>query len=209
MSGVNPQGCEVHSFKAPTSVDLDHDYMWRSTKVLPERGRIGIFNRSYYEEVLVVRVHPEILARQKLPKPLVTRRIWEQRFEDIKNFESYLARNGVLILKFFLNVSKKEQKKRFLERLEKPDKNWKFSLADLNERAYWSKYQRAYEEAIRHTASEHAPWFIVPADTKWFTKVVVAAALVDGMASLGLEFPKPAPRELKDLKVAKARLLAE
>jgi PPK2 family polyphosphate:nucleotide phosphotransferase len=209
MSGVNPQGCEVHSFKAPTSVDLDHDFLWRCSKVLPERGRIGIFNRSYYEEVLVVRVHPGILARQKLPPRLVTRRIWDERYEDIRNFEAYLARNGVLILKFFLHVSKKEQKKRFLERLEKPEKNWKFSSADLRERPFWSKYQRAYEDAIRATAAPHAPWYVVPADNKWFTKIVVAAALVDAMSSLRLEFPEIDAAARKDLAAAKAQLLKE
>jgi PPK2 family polyphosphate:nucleotide phosphotransferase len=207
MSGVNPQGCEVHSFKAPTSVDLDHDFLWRCAKVLPERGRIGIFNRSYYEEVLVVRVHRELLAGQKLPRELVTKVIWEERFEDIRNFERYLARNGVVILKFFLNVSKEEQKKRFLERLEKPEKNWKFSAADVRERAFWSDYQRAFEEAIRHTATKHAPWFVVPADNKWYTQIVVAAALIDALASLELEFPKLRKKEREELEAAKAALL--
>jgi len=203
MSGVNPQGCQVHSFKSPSSEELDHDYLWRSLKALPERGRIGIFNRSYYEELVVVRVHPELLDKQKLPKALVTKRIWKDRATDIRHFEQYLARNGVVILKFFLHVSKQEQRKRFLERLDKPEKNWKFSSADLHEREFWSAYMAAYEDAIRHTASDEAPWYVVPADHKWFTRVVVAAAIIDALASLGLEFPKVDKAQQKEL--ARAR----
>ena len=189
MSGINPQGCQVFSFKAPTSEELDHDFLWRTTKALPERGRIGIFNRSYYEEILVVRVHPELLARQKLPGSLVTKRIWQERFEDINAFERYLARNGYAIVKFFLHVSKDEQKARLLERLELPEKNWKFSMADAAERDHWSDYQAAYQDMIRHTAAEHAPWYVVPADTKWFARLVVATALYDTMDKLNLSFP--------------------
>jgi len=189
LSGVNPQGCHVTSFKAPSAEELDHDYLWRCTKALPERGRIGIFNRSYYEEVLVVRVHPNLLSAQKLPPDVVTKKIWKQRFEDIRNFERYLARNGTLVLKFFLNVSKNEQRKRFLDRLEDPDKNWKFELGDVRERAHWDRYMAAYEDAIRHTAREHAPWYVVPADSKWFTRAVVAAAIIEGLWSLDLAYP--------------------
>jgi PPK2 family polyphosphate:nucleotide phosphotransferase len=190
LSGVNPQGCQVYSFKGPSSEDLDHDYMWRCLKVLPERGRIGIFNRSYYEEVVVVRVHPELLAKQKVPPHLLTgKNLWTHRYQDIRSIERYLARNGTLILKFFLHVSKKEQGKRFLERTEQPDKNWKFSEADLREREHFSDYQQVYEDMIRYTAAPHAPWYVVPADRKWFTRVIVAAAIIDGMASLGLQFP--------------------
>ena len=177
MSGVNPQGCQVHSFKAPSSEDLDHDYLWRCSKVLPNRGEIGIFNRSYYEEVLVVRVHPEFLAEEKLPPQLVTKDIWEERFEDIRNFEQYLSRNGIVIRKFFLHVSKKEQKRRFLDRIDDPLKNWKYSVNDLTEREYWDQYMDAYQDMIRATATKHAPWYVVPADNKWFTRVVVAAAV--------------------------------
>jgi PPK2 family polyphosphate:nucleotide phosphotransferase len=193
MSGVNPQGCQVHSFKAPSSDDLDHDYLWRSMRQLPERGRIGIFNRSYYEEVLVVRVHPELLRRQQLPRPLIGRGLWPQRFEEIRNFERYLVQNGVVVLKFFLHVSKSEQRKRFLARLDEPEKNWKFSVADMHERAYWRDYQRAYEDAIRHTATKYAPWHVVPADHKWFTRIVVAAAIVEALDSLRLKFPELTP----------------
>ena len=182
MSGVNPQGCQVFSFKAPTSEDLDHDYLWRCMKCLPERGRIGIFNRSYYEETLVVRVHPEFLEKQKLPPELVTKDIWKDRFQDIRSFERYLTRNGVAICKFFLHVSKKEQKKRFLERLDNPEKNWKFSANDAKERDYWDDYMEAYEDTIRNTATKDAPWYVVPADNKWFTRVVVAAAVIDTLA---------------------------
>jgi PPK2 family polyphosphate:nucleotide phosphotransferase len=209
MSGINPQGVQVFSFKAPTAHELDHDFMWRTTVNLPERGRIGIFNRSYYEEVLVVRVHKELLARQKLPPELVTKDIWKQRFQDIRAFERYLARNGTLILKFFLHVSKEEQKKRFLERIEEPGKRWKFSMGDVAERKLWDKYMDAYQDMIRHTSAEHAPWYVVPADNKWFARIVVAGALVDAIERLDLQFPKvegPALREL--MKVRKA-LLAE
>src|SRR4026209_2761899 len=190
MSGVNPQGCEVYSFKAPTSEDLDHDYLWRCMKVLPNRGHIGIFNRSYYEETLIVRVHPEYLANQKLPPELITKDIWEDRFRDIRAFERYLTNNGVAICKFFLHVSKKEQKRRFLERLENPEKNWKFSAADMNERGFWDEYHEAYEDMICHTATKHAPWYVVPADNKWFTRLVVAAAIVENMNALDPAYPK-------------------
>jgi PPK2 family polyphosphate:nucleotide phosphotransferase len=209
MTGINPQGCQVYAFKAPSSEDLDHDFLWRTTKCLPERGRIGIFNRSYYEEVLVVRVHPELLAKQKLPKDLVTKKIWEERFEDINNFERYLARNGYAIAKFFLHVSKKAQKERFLERLETPEKNWKFSSADAKERAFWDDYMEAYEDLIRHTATRHAPWYVVPADRKWFARLVVAAAIYDTMAGLDLKFPKVDEAKLQDLAAARAQLLGE
>ena len=207
MSGINPQGCDVHSFKSPSADDLDHDYLWRAMKVLPNRGHIGIFNRSYYEETLVVRVHPEFLAKQKIPPSLVTKDIWQQRFEDIRNFEKYLANNGIVVCKFFLHLSKKEQKRRFLERLETPDKNWKFSAADMAERGFWDQYQDAYEDTIRHTAARHAPWFVVPADNKWFTRVVVAAAVIDTLAALDLEYPKVGDDTLKQLAVAKKTLL--
>ena len=190
MSGINPQGCQVHAFKAPSAAELDHDFMWRTTVALPERGRIGIFNRSYYEEVLVVRVHPEILARQKLPAELVTKDIWEQRFKDIRAFERYLARNGTLVLKFFLHVSKEEQRKRFLERLEEPGKRWKFSMGDVAERKLWDDYMHAYEDMIRNTSRGEAPWYVVPADNKWFTRLVVGAAIVEAMERLDLHFPK-------------------
>ena len=209
MSGVNPQGCQVYSFKAPTATDLDHDYLWRCMQCLPERGRIGIFNRSYYEEVLVVRVHPEILGGQKLPPQLVTKNIWRQRFEDINNFERYLSNNGVVILKFFLHVSKGEQKRRFLERLEMPNKNWKFSLADAKERGYWKQYQQAYEDMIQHTATPHAPWFVVPADNKWFSRVVVAGAVIDALADLNLAYPKVDKAKKKELAAARAALKSE
>ena len=207
MSGVNPQGCQVHSFKAPSPEDLDHDYLWRAMKVLPNRGNIGIFNRSYYEETLIVRVHPELLNKQQLPPELITKNIWKQRFGDIRNFESYLAHNGVAVCKFFLNVSKKEQKRRFLERLETPDKNWKFAAADMAEREYWDQYQDAYEDMIRNTAAKHAPWYVVPADNKWFTRVVVAAAVIDTLAALDLEYPKVSEDKLKELAAAKTALL--
>jgi PPK2 family polyphosphate:nucleotide phosphotransferase len=209
MSGINPQGCEVHSFKAPTSEELDHDFLWRCSKRVPERGRIGIFNRSYYEETLVVRVHPQILAKQKLPRKLLGQDLWKERFEDIRAFERYLSRNGVLVRKFFLHVSKEEQKKRFLERIDQPDKNWKFSTADSHERQFWNDYQKAYEETIRHTASKDAPWYVVPADNKWFTRVVVAAAVIDALDSLKLDYPKVGKPQLKELAAAKKELLAE
>ena len=209
MSGVNPQGCQVYAFKAPTSEELDHDFLWRTSKSLPERGRIGIFNRSYYEEALVVRVHPEILARQKMPASLVTKRIWDERFEDIRAFERYLARQGYVIVKFFLNVSRKEQKRRFLERLERPEKNWKFALADANERKHWKEYQEAYEDVIRATATKYAPWYIVPADKKWFARLVVAGAIYDALARLGLRYPVVGPDKKKELAAARSELLNE
>lgn len=209
MSGVNPQGCQVYSFKAPTSDDLDHDYLWRCQKCLPERGRIGIFNRSYYEETLVVRVHPEFLQKQKLPPDLITKDIWKDRFQDIRGFERYLARNGVVVCKFFLHVSKKEQKRRFLERVENPEKNWKFSSADMAERGFWNEYQKAYEEMIQNTATKKAPWYVVPADNKWFTRLVVAGAVIDTLASLDLHYPKVDQAKLKELAAAKKALLSK
>src|SRR5215469_1161399 len=199
MSGVNPQGCEVFSFKAPSSEDLSHDFLWRSTKSLPERGRIGIFNRSYYEEVLVVRVHPEFLGRQKIPPELVTENIWKERFEDINALERYLHRNGVVILKFFLHLSKGEQRRRFLGRLEEPDKNWKFSTADMQERQHWNEYAKVYQDMIRHTATKHAPWYVVPADHKWFTRLVVAEVVVDALESLSLKYPEVDAAKRKEL----------
>ena len=207
MSGINPQGCKVYSFKSPSSEDLDHDYLWRCMKCLPNRGEIGIFNRSYYEEVLVVRVHPEYLAKQKLPPKLVTKDVWKERFEDIRNFEQYLSRNGVVIRKFFLHVSRKEQKQRFLDRIEDPLKNWKFSSADASERDYWDDYMEAYEEMIQETATKVAPWYVVPADNKWFTRVVVAAAVIDAVASLDLQYPKVDETKLKELTAARTKLL--
>jgi PPK2 family polyphosphate:nucleotide phosphotransferase len=209
MSGVNPQGCQVYSFKQPSPEELDHDYLWRYMKSVPERGRIGIFNRSYYEEVLVVRVHHEILQRQKLAPKLITKRIWDERLEDIVAFERYLARNGVVILKFFLNVSRGEQKRRFLERLDLPDKNWKFSPADALERQYWDDYMAAYESAIRGTASKQAPWFVVPADNKWFTRVVVVAAIVEALENLDLAYPKVDEAKRKDLAATREMLMKE
>jgi PPK2 family polyphosphate:nucleotide phosphotransferase len=208
MSGVNPQGCQVFSFKSPTSEELNHDYLWRCLKCLPERGRIGIFNRSYYEETLVVRVHPEILANQRLPTALVTKDIWKERFQDIRGFERYLARNGMAILKFFLHVSKEEQKKRFLERIEEPEKNWKFSRSDVKEREHWDDYMEAYEDMIRNTATKAAPWYVVPADNKWFARIVVAAAVIDALDSLDLKYPKADDRKLKELAAAKRALQA-
>jgi len=207
MSGVNPQGCEVYSFKSPSSEDLDHDYLWRCMKCLPNRGHIGIFNRSYYEEVLAVRVHPEFLAKQKLPPWLVGKHIWNDRFEDIRNFEQYLSRNGVVVRKFFLHVSKKEQKKRFLERIENAEKNWKFSANDAAERDYWDDYMECYEDLIRETATKNSPWYVVPADNKWFTRVVVAAAVIDALADLDLAYPKVDDKKLKELAVAKQKLI--
>ena len=209
MSGINPQGCQVYSFKAPTSEELDHDFLWRTAKSLPERGRIGIFNRSYYEEVLVVRVHPEILAKQKLPEEQVTKRVWKERYEDIAAHERYLARNGVVIRKFFLNVSRAEQKKRFLERLDRPEKNWKFSTADAKERGHWKEYMAAYEDAIRATAAPHAPWIVVPADKKWFARLVVATAVADAMEGLDLEYPKVSEAQKKELAAARRALESE
>jgi PPK2 family polyphosphate:nucleotide phosphotransferase len=198
FDGVNPQGCQVTSFKQPSTRELDHDFMWRSMVALPERGRIGIFNRSYYEECLVVRVHPEVLAKEKIPSGLVTKNIWRERFADISAFENYLARNGTVILKFFLNVSKQEQRERFLDRLDEPAKNWKFSLADITERALWAKYQAAYQEVIRHTSSAAAPWHVVPADHKWFARVVIGSAIVSALDKLDLKFPKPDAAALQE-----------
>jgi PPK2 family polyphosphate:nucleotide phosphotransferase len=209
MSGVNPQGCQVVSFKEPSTEDLEHDYLWRCSKHLPERGRIGIFNRSYYEEVLVVRVHEEPLQKQKLPPELITKHLWEDRFRDIRGFERYLSNNGVLIRKFFLHVSRKEQKKRFLERIDKPEKHWKFSAADVRERAYWQDYMEAYEAMIRHTATEHAPWYAVPADNKWFTRAVVAAAIITALASLDLHYPRVSEEKRQELTLARKALLEE
>jgi PPK2 family polyphosphate:nucleotide phosphotransferase len=199
MSGVNPQGCQVYSFKAPSSEDLDHDFLWRCMKCLPERGRIGIFNRSYYEETLVVRVHEALLKKQKLPPRLVTKNIWKERFEDIRSFERYLSRNGILVLKFFLHVSKDEQKKRFLERITNTDKNWKFSPSDARERGHWDDYMKAYEDMIRHTATKEAPWYVVPADNKWFTRLAVGGAIINALASLDLKYPDVGPEQLREL----------
>lgn len=199
MSGVNPQGCQVYSFKKPSSEDLDHDFLWRCMKCLPERGRIGIFNRSYYEETLVVRVHEAHLKGQRLPPRLVTKNIWKERFEDIRCFERYLSRNGILVLKFFLHVSRDEQKKRFMERITNPDKNWKFSASDAAERGHWDDYMKAYEDMIRNTATKEAPWYVVPADNKWFTRVAVAGAIIDGLASLDLKYPDVGPEKLREL----------
>src|SRR5262245_1489519 len=207
MSGVNPQGCEVTSFKTPTSTELDHDFLWRTHVAVPERGRIGIFNRSYYEDVLVVRVHPEFLQTQKLPPELVGKDIWDQRYKDIRSFERYLGNNGVVIRKFFLHVSRGEQKRRFLERIDRPEKNWKFSANDARERAYWKDYMRAYEDAIRETATDDAPWYVVPADNKWFTRVVVAAAIIDALDSLDLEYPKVGKAKRTELLAAKRELV--
>jgi len=207
MSGVNPQGCEVHSFKSPSAEELDHDFLWRTNLALPERGRIGIFNRSYYEETLVVRVHPEFLEHQKLPKELVGKHLWRERFEDINAYERYLTRNGVVIRKFFLHVSREEQKRRFLSRLEEPQKNWKFSMADAAEREHWDDYMNAYEQTIRHTATADAPWYVVPADNKWFTRLVVADAIVDTLKSLNLAFPKVDATQRKELAAVRETLL--
>jgi PPK2 family polyphosphate:nucleotide phosphotransferase len=209
LSGINPQACQVYSFKAPSSEDLDHDFLWRTNKCLPERGRIGIFNRSYYEEVLVVRVHHEILERQKLPPKVVTKRIWDQRYEDIRANERYLSRNGTVIRKFFLHVSRKEQKRRFLERLQQSDKNWKFSIADAEERTFWDDYMEAYEDMIRNTATPDAPWYVVPADNKWFTRLVIAAAVIDALADLKLSFPKVDADKKKELETVRLTLLGE
>jgi PPK2 family polyphosphate:nucleotide phosphotransferase len=206
MSGVNPQGCQVYSFKVPSAEELDHDFLWRTATRLPERGRIGIFNRSYYEEVLVVRVHPEVLKQERIPPSLVTKDIWKERFEDIRAFERYLARNGIVTRKFFLNLSKKEQKRRFLARLDEPEKNWKFSAADVNERASWDAYMVAYEDMIVHTATEKAPWYIVPSDNKWFTRVVVAAAIVDTLENLQLAYPEVNSQKRKELNAARKQL---
>ena len=207
MSGVNPEGCEVHSFKAPSDTELQHDFLWRTTRHLPERGHIGIFNRSYYEEVLIVRVHSEVLKQEKLPPSLVTKKIWEERFQDIHDFERHMARNGTIIRKFFLHLSRKEQRKRFLSRLDEPEKNWKFSAADIRERQYWDDYQKAYEEMIQHTASKHAPWYVVPADNKWFTHLVVAAAIVETLEDLDPSFPKVDAAKRKEIQAAGKELL--
>jgi len=209
MSGLNPQGCSVSSFKEPSTEELNHDYLWRATRALPERGKIGIFNRSYYEEALVVRVHPEILSRERLPAELVSAKIWRERFEDIRAYERYLDRNGIVIMKFFLNVSKKEQKKRFLERLDEPEKNWKFSATDVMERNHWGEYMDAYEEMIQNTSTERAPWYVVPADHKWFTRVVVAEALVHALDKLNLSYPQVDKKKRRDLKKARAALMRE
>ena len=209
MSGINPQGCQVYSFKAPSPEELDHDFLWRTSRCLPERGRIGIFNRSYYEEVLVVRVHPEFLGGQRLPAGRDGKGIWKRRFEDIAAFERYLARQGFGILKFFLHVSKDEQKKRFLDRIDQPEKNWKFAMADVEEREHWDDYMAAYEDMIRHTAAEHAPWFVVPADNKWFTRLVVADAIRRALEKLDLAYPKVDGAKKKELTAARQALLAE
>ena len=209
MSGINPQGCQVFSFKQPSSEDLDHDFLWRYVKCLPERGRIGIFNRSYYEEVLVVRVHPEILAKQKLPQDRVGKRIWDERLADIANFEDYLTRQGAIILKFFLHLSREEQKKRFMERLDTPEKSWKFSTADVKEREYWDDYMHAFEEAIQATAGQLAPWYVVPADHKWFTRLIVAAAIVEAVEHLGLSYPQIDAIKKKELVTAREALARE
>ncbi len=209
MSGINPQGCQVFSFKAPSAEELDHDYLWRCMRELPNRGNIGIFNRSYYEEVLVVRVHSSFLAKEKVPARLMGKHVWRERYDDINNFEQYLSHNGIVVRKFFLNVSKKEQKRRFLARLEDPEKNWKFSSADLAERGYWDEYMSAYEEMIRNTASKQSPWYVVPADNKWFTRIVVAAAVIETLAELNLSYPEVDKHKKKELAAAKAALLKE
>ena len=209
MSGVNPQGCQVFSFKQPSSEDLSHDFLWRYVKRLPERGHIGIFNRSYYEEVLVVRVHPDIFKRQKLPPQTISKRLWSERLVDIAHFEDYLTRQGTVVLKFYLHLSREEQKKRFLARLDRPEKHWKFSAADIRERGFWNDYMRAFEEAIRATATPHAPWFIVPADNKWFTRLVVAAAIVEAVENLDLSYPKVDAQKKEELSSARAILADE
>lgn len=209
MSGVNPQGCQVYSFKAPSADDLDHDYLWRCMKCLPNRGQIGIFNRSYYEEVLVVKVHPEFLARQKLPPKLVDKKFWQHRYEDIGNFEQYLTRNGVIVRKFFLHVSKDEQKRRFLDRIDDAGKNWKFSANDAAERDHWDEYMDAYEKMIQETATKEAPWYVVPADNKWFTRVVVASAVIETLTDLDLAYPEVGEETLKELAAAKKKLLGK
>jgi PPK2 family polyphosphate:nucleotide phosphotransferase len=209
MHGVDPQGCEVHSFKAPTSEELDHDYLWRCMKRLPERGRIGIFNRSYYEEALIVRVHPEYLRAEHLPAKCFTDNIWEERFTDMRNFEHYLTNNGVVVRKFFLHVSKDEQRKRFLKRLDEPEKNWKFNSGDVAERGHWDAYQSAYQEVVRHTATKRAPWIVVPADHKWFTRLIVATTIIETLESLDLAFPVVSPARKAELDLAAAGLRAE
>ena len=209
FEGVNPQGCEVHSFKQPTSLELNHDFLWRSMTALPERGRIGIFNRSYYEECLVTRVHPDILAKEKIPPKLITKNVWRERFEDISAMERYLARNGTVILKFFLNVSKQEQRERFLERLDEPAKNWKFSMGDITERALWPRYQAVYQDIVRHTSTSLAPWHVVPADHKWFARVVIGSTIVAALDKLDLQFPKVDKAERSEFKQVREALLAE
>ena len=209
MSGVNPQGCQVFSFKSPSNEELNHDYLWRTHKCAPERGKIGIFNRSYYEEVLVVRVHPAFLKAQKLPQRLITKHIWDERYEDINAFERYLTRNGVAIRKFFLHLSKQEQKRRFLERLEDSKKNWKFSMADVQERSFWKDYQEAYEEMMQHTATKHAPWYVIPADNKWFTRLAVAAAIIGALSRLDLSFPDVEKAKKKELQAVRDSMLAQ
>jgi PPK2 family polyphosphate:nucleotide phosphotransferase len=209
FEGVNPQGCEVHSFKQPSTLELDHDFLWRSMIALPQRGRIGIFNRSYYEECLVTRVHPEILAKEKIPPQLVTKNIWRERFEDISAVERYLARNGTVILKFFLNVSKEEQRARFLDRLDQPAKNWKFSMGDITERALWTRYQAVYQEIVRHTSTAMAPWYVVPADHKWFARVVIGSTIVSALEKLDLKFPKVDKGSLEVFKEVRKALLEE
>ncbi len=206
LSGVNPQGCDVHSFKVPSEEELDHDYLWRSVKRLPERGKIGIFNRSYYEEVLVVRVHPEVLSREKMPPQLIGKDLWQERFQDIRHFEKYLAHNGTVIRKFFLHLSKGEQKQRFLARLDEPEKNWKFSAADVREREYWDEYMTAYEDLIRNTATKHSPWYVIPADHKWFTRLVVASVIVETLESLKLQYPRVSAEQRKALQAARKEL---
>jgi len=208
MSGVNPEGVQVYSFKQPSSIEMQHDFLWRTTRDLPERGHIGIFNRSYYEEVLIVRVHPKLLEAEKLPPSLVTKNIWDERFEDIRSFERHLARNGTVIRKFFLHLSKKEQKQRFMARLDEPEKNWKFSADDVHERAYWDDYQNAFEDMIRNTATKHAPWYVIPADNKWFTHLAVAAVIVETLEELNLAYPKVDAAKRKELAAAR-RLLAK
>lgn len=209
MSGVNPQGCQVFSFKAPSSEDLDHDFLWRCQKHLPERGRIGIFNRSYYEEVLVVRVHEQILKSQKIPEKLVTKDIWDERFHDIRNFEKYLTRNGTIVLKFFLNVSKKEQKKRFIERVDDPDKNWKFSASDAKERGYWDDYMHAYQELIKNTSTKKSPWYVIPADNKSYARIAIASAIITALEEMDLEYPKVSAEKIAELNAVKQALLDE
>ena len=209
MSGINPQGCQVSSFKGPSSEELDHDYLWRCQKHLPERGRIGIFNRSYYEEVLVVRVHEQILRGQKIPEKLITKDIWEDRFEDIRNFEKYLNRNGTVVIKFFLNLSKEEQKKRFIERVDNPDKNWKFSAADAKERGYWNDYMHAYEELIKNTSTKKSPWYVIPADDKSYARIAIASAIIHALDEMDLEYPKVSPEKIAELNEVKKALLEE
>lgn len=209
MSGVNPQGCQVSSFKAPSSEELDHDFLWRCQKHLPERGRIGIFNRSYYEEVLVVRVHEQILMNQKLPEKLITSTIWEDRFQDIRNYEKYLNRNGTVVIKFFLNVSKEEQKERFIERIDDPDKNWKFSVGDVKERGHWDDYMHAYEELIKNTSTEKSPWYVIPADDKYYARIAIASAIITALDELDLEYPTVSDQQIAELQAVKKALLEE